>query len=142
MIQAPDLRKQFPRSPAELLGGFAMLARAIDKCRAALAGTNGEYHFNCPLDKRLFDFTDIEADEFKNFVAKATSDDAIVAWARQKAAGLSESEIAAWSYDFLRRGPVSIDEKAYFETLRRKVAPDKPYVSSWAELLDAEEGRV
>lgn len=142
MIQARDLQKQFPRSPAEVLGGFVILARLIDKCRATLAGTNGEYLYNCPLDRRFFDFTDIDADELKGFVAQEKSDEEIVAWVRQKASKLSENEILAWGYDAVHRGPQAIDEKTYFEDYRRKFAPDKPYISTWFQMLDAEEGRI
>ena len=49
---ARDLRddKEFPRSPRGKLGGYALAARALDKCRAALVGWQGEYFSNCPLD--------------------------------------------------------------------------------------------
>jgi hypothetical protein len=43
---ARDLRKQPPRSPHEKLGGFVIAARSLDKCRAFLAGINGEYNFH------------------------------------------------------------------------------------------------
>src|SRR5260221_13082256 len=112
MNTAPDLRNTFPRSPTEVVGGFVILARIIDKCRATIAGTAGEYKFNCPLDQRFFDFTDIDADEFKKHVASDESDEAIVAWVKSKSTALSETEIAAWCYDAIRRAPYSTDEKA------------------------------
>ena len=141
-VNAPDLRKSYPRSPAEVLGGFVILARLIDKCRATLAGTQGEYRYNCPLDRRFFDFTDIDADEFKKLLAQGKTDDEIVAWVKSKTSELSETEIAAWCHDTLHRGPYSVDEKAYFEQARRKYAPKYPYISAWFQLLDAEEGRL
>ena len=51
-LLAPDLRdgKEYPRSPRATLGGYVLAARAVDKCRAVLAGCQGEYHSNCPLD--------------------------------------------------------------------------------------------
>ena len=53
-LLAPDLRdgKEYPRSPRATLGGYVLAARAVDKCRAVLAGCQGEYHSNCPLDQR------------------------------------------------------------------------------------------
>jgi hypothetical protein len=142
MIQAPDLLTQFPRSPAELLGGFVILARCIDKCRATIAGANGEYHFNCPLDQQFFGLTKIDAEAFKSFVAQGKSDEEILSWVKQRTAKLTEDEILAWGYDQAHRGPESVDQKAYFEGTRRTVAPNKPYISSWFQLLDAEEGRL
>ena len=49
-MNAKDLSKEAPRSLYEKIGGFAIIARTIDKCEADLNVTKGEYHFNCPLD--------------------------------------------------------------------------------------------
>ena len=49
-----DLNKQAPHSPRERLAGFAIANRTIDKCRASLAGTLGQYHYDCPLDNIAF----------------------------------------------------------------------------------------
>src|SRR5512135_190240 len=48
---APDLTKRPPRSPRVRLGGYVILPRMLDKGRAAVAGTPGEYHYNCPMDQ-------------------------------------------------------------------------------------------
>ena len=56
-----DLRTTHPRSPREKLAGYAHLARIIDKCRAVLAGTQGDYIYPCPMDKRLLDFAGLAA---------------------------------------------------------------------------------
>src|SRR4029077_20935443 len=45
-----DLTKEPPRSPKTRVGGYVILGRTIDKCRALLWGNIGEYHFDCPLD--------------------------------------------------------------------------------------------
>jgi hypothetical protein len=140
-MQAPDLRTSFPRSPGETLGGFVILARIVDKCRAVLAGTQGDYKYNCPLDRRFFDFTEINADELKAFIATGATDDRIVAWVKEKAAQLSAGEIAAWCYDQRCRAPYSVDEKAFYESYRQRFAPHARHVATWFELLDAEEKR-
>ena len=48
---AKNLTQEAPRSPRTRLGGYALLARAVDKGRASLEGNVGEYHFACPLDQ-------------------------------------------------------------------------------------------
>ena len=53
-LKAKDLTHEFPRSPRETLAGYVLAARVLDKCRAAIAGTLGEYHFDCPLDRFFF----------------------------------------------------------------------------------------
>lgn len=138
---APDLRQSYPRSPNETLGDYVLLARILDKCRAVLAGTNGEYNFNCPLDRRFFDFTGIDAEAFKAEVAQGKSDEDMLAWVKAHSTPKSPEEILAWCYTCRWDAPAEPDKRAYFEKLRREVAPDRPYLQTWFQLLDAEEGR-
>ncbi len=72
-----DLTTEFPRSPRETFASYVIAARTLDKCRAVIAGTAGEYHFDCPLDQMLLDFTGIKAEDFKDFVATGADDDAV-----------------------------------------------------------------
>lgn len=92
-----DLTKEAPRSPHTRLGGFVILARTIDKCRATIAGKNGEYHFDCPLDKTLFNFKGITGNDFKKFVATGATDEQIVEWVKKNGKPLTDAEITAWS---------------------------------------------
>ena len=92
-----DLTKVAPRSPHERLGGFAIIARTIDKCRALLWGTVGEYHFDCPLDNQLFSFKGIRGDDFKTFVETGASDADIAEWVRENGASKTDAEISEWS---------------------------------------------
>jgi hypothetical protein len=139
---APDLRTGFPRSPGALVGPFVLLGRIIDKCRAVIAGTNGDYNFDCPLDRRFFDFFNVDADAFKAQVAQGQSDEALLAWVMANGVTQNEQEILAWCYTERFREPEEPAKQAYFEALRREVAPDRPYLRSWFELLDTEEGRL
>ena len=59
-LSAPDLTQRPPRSPRTRLGGFVLLPRMLDKGRATLAGKNGEYHYNCPLEQHLFNCVGID----------------------------------------------------------------------------------
>jgi len=51
---APNLTQRPPRSPRVRLGGYVVLARILDKGRAELAGTAGEYKYNNPADYHWF----------------------------------------------------------------------------------------
>ncbi|MFA6297396.1 MAG: DUF5069 domain-containing protein [Candidatus Paceibacterota bacterium] len=99
-INAKDLTKVAPRSPYEQIGGFAIIARTIDKCRATIAETNGDYHFNCPLDNLLFSFKGIKGDDFKAYVAEGHSDEEIAEWVKNNGTPKTEEEISAWSNSF------------------------------------------
>lgn len=128
-INSKDLTKQPPRSPYEQLGGFAILGRTIDKCRAGIAGTIGEYHFNCPVDNMLFKFKDINAEDFRTLVANGASDDEVTEWVRNTGTPKTAEEIAVWSDS--HRSDYSYatnpDKKAWFigECERLGLDPEK-----------------
>lgn len=63
-MNAINLAQRPPRSPRVRLGGYTILPRVLDKARAALAGTNGDYKFNNPLDNVLFAFVGVTGDAF------------------------------------------------------------------------------
>lgn len=104
---ARDLRddKESPRKPRETLGGYALAARALDKCRAVLVGWEGEYFSNCPLDQRWLSFTGIDYDAFKSFVATGATDEETARWIGEHAKKRPQTEIDAWNQ---REGSVRI----------------------------------
>jgi hypothetical protein len=77
---ARDLRREEPRSAEEQLAGFRLAARCLDKCRATLAGTQGDYMYGCPMDRRFLTEAGISAEDFKNFVATGASDGDVARW--------------------------------------------------------------
>ncbi len=79
-IAGKDLTREAPRSPRIRVGGYAILGRTIDKCRALVAGDIGEYHFDCPLDNTLFGFKGVKGDDFKAQIENGASDQEIVEW--------------------------------------------------------------
>src|SRR6266478_1587590 len=97
---AKDLSKDIPRSPRETLAGCVIAARILDKCRATLAGTPGEYHFDCPLDNFFFSFAQIFANDFKNFVATGASDEEVATFIERKAKKRPRIEIIKWNNDW------------------------------------------
>lgn len=95
-IQAKDLTKEAPRSPKVKLGGMMVLARAIDKGRATINGTNGEYNFDCPLDNSLLGFVGIKGSDLKAYIAEGHTDDEIAAWVRSNTKK-TDAEIEEWN---------------------------------------------
>jgi hypothetical protein len=77
---AKDLTKDYPRSPPDLLAGYIIGERTLDKCRAFLNNSIGEYHFDCPLDNMFFSFTRISSEQFKEIVSTGADDEEIAAW--------------------------------------------------------------
>src|SRR4051794_39216399 len=82
---ARDLREEEPRSPDEELGGFELAARCLDKCRATLVGWQGEFKYNCPMDQQFLSEAEIDADEFREFVATGATDQEVGNWIEQHA---------------------------------------------------------
>jgi hypothetical protein len=73
------------------------MARMIDKGRATINGTVGEYHFACPLDQMLFTYKGVQADDVKAVLASGASDDEILSWFNQHGAPMNAAETKTWS---------------------------------------------
>ena len=91
-----DLTKEYPRSGREKIAGLMMIGRSVDKARAQLAGTLGEYKAKIGYSERLFAFLDMTADDFEAVVA-ANADDAGVLAALTARAPRSAAEIEAFN---------------------------------------------
>lgn len=137
-----DLTKEYPRSVKEKIAGVVMIARAADKGKALAAGTNGEYNFDCPMDKAVFGFLGIDSDAFLNVIKSAKSDADIEAFVKQHASKKTAAEIEAWNRQFLDYGPEKGSEaETYFLNLRNAADPGRTDITSWADLLDLDEKR-
>lgn len=106
-----DLTKNYPRSPYDMLLGVVMLPRTLDKAKASVSGTLGEYHYNCPLDKAVLGFFGINHEDFL-----------------KKAAGLrTDEKMAEWVNTFHK----SREEKDKFNDMMRHMEPDTPEKKQW-----------
>lgn len=143
-INSLDLTSQFPRSPRNTFAGYVVAARALDKCRAVIAGTNGEYHFGCPLDETFFDFTGITAEAFKDFVATGADDDAVAAWIQENATSHTQEEIVAWNNDlrYKRVSEMPIELQVFLESYIPEFIPANKIVHYWFDVYDIEEKRI
>ena len=106
-----DLTKQAPHSPRNRIAGFAIASRAVDKCRASLAGTLGEYRYDCPLDKMLFDFKGITGEQFKTAVQASTDYEEVGAWLQANGTAKTPAEIKSWSDEMEAGSPMKNPEK-------------------------------
>ena len=135
---SPDLTRHPPRSPRVRLGGFAHLPRLLDKARATLAGKNGDYHYNCPLDQQFFAFTDINHEALLAAVKQGGSDTAMLAWVRANTKRLP-AEIAAWSAWLDQHGPGGSGGHEWIAETIKAAAGDRDDVRSFADLLDLDD---
>ncbi|MEK7475439.1 MAG: DUF5069 domain-containing protein [Candidatus Coatesbacteria bacterium] len=119
-----DLTKSYPRRPIDQLGGYVWLPRLIDKARAKLANSLGEYIYNCGSDQHFFSFTGLAADAFLEAVRTSPDDAGVLAWVKAHAQPHSDAEIAAFNTSFAARGP------------------DTPGAKTWFQAIDADEKRL
>jgi hypothetical protein len=139
-LNAPDLTQRPPRSPRVRLGGYAILARCLDKGRATLAGKNGEYNYACPLDMNWFTFAGIKPAALTKQLAAGKGDGEILEWiAAHSTTRPQPWQIAAWSAFNDQRGANDVDTREYFTGLLKKLSTTREDVLGWFDLLDLDD---
>jgi len=136
----PDLTIHPPRSPRVRLGGYVLLPRMLDKCRATLAGKNGEYSYNCPLDQYFLKFTGVDPDALQKQVAAGLGDGAILSWIeKNQKHHRSGQEIEAWSDFMNRRAPASIEQRERMNQYQSGAGKDREDITTWFDVLDLDD---
>jgi hypothetical protein len=140
-LPAPDLTQRPPRSPRTRLGGYVLLPRLLDKGRATLAGKNGEYHYNCPLDQRFLSFTGLDPKKLLAELKKGKGDGEMLDWIQANAKpGRSPWEIQQWSDYQDRRGPDGDPETLkFFADYVAKLTTTREDIKTWADVLDLDD---
>ena len=137
-----DLTTAYPRSVREPYLGVVQLGRAVDKGIALANGLNGEYNFDCPMDKGVFEFLGVDGTALLDVIKSAQSESDIEAYLKPIVAKKTPQEIEAFNAEFLTHGPqAGSDGEKYFLGLRNEVAPDRTDVTTWPDLLDLDEKR-
>lgn len=137
-LARPDLTQFPPRSPRVKLGGYAHLPRLLDKARAFAAGKNGGYHYNCPLDRRFFDFTAIDHEAMLAEIKVGRTDTQMLAWINARTSR-QPWEIAAWSEWLSQLGVGSADMHEWFVAMIKGNAPDREDITTFFDLLDLDD---
>jgi hypothetical protein len=140
----------YPRSPKALLGGIAHLGRFIDKIRLRHEGKIQEYNYiTVGFDKYLIDFLKIEPKAFEQRVLAGGTDEELLAWLKANSRKPSEEEIVQWSQGLLSSGPKDDAAQQRFqgrldEIAKKRAVPvnSLPSVSTWADVIEIDEGRM
>jgi hypothetical protein len=140
---AKDLTKECPRSPHEILGGYVIAARMLDKCRALVNDTNGEYHFDCPLDGFFLNFAGIGSLPFKQFIESGANDEEVAAWITEQSQH-SEDTIKLWNLKMrqTRITDLPVQLQLFLEGYIRESIPKNRRVYTWFDVYDIEEGII
>jgi hypothetical protein len=139
-MNAPDLTQRPPRSPRVRLGGYAMLARVLDKARASLVGKAGDYKYGNPMDQHFFAFTGIAQDALLEQVKTGAGDWALLLWVNANASPKrAPHEIRAWSA-WLETMPVGeAEDLEWFAAQAKRINPARADLQTVMDYLDADD---
>jgi len=141
-INSPDLTQRPPRSPRVTLGGYVLLPRILDKCRASIAGKLGEFRFGArSMDRHFLNFTGMEEAAFKAEVATGKSDSEMLAWVQANAKPRREPwEVAQWSnYQVQRTSDSDAETLQFFAEAVAKFSTTREDIKTWFDLLDLDD---
>lgn len=141
---------KYPRSPKELLGGIAHLARFLDKIRLRNAGKIHDYNYiTTGFDKYLVEFLGIDAKAFERRVLAGGTDEELLEWIRAHGRNPSEEEIEQWSENLLSSGPKDDAARQRFQGRLQDIATKRGVpvallspVSTWADVIELDEERL
>lgn len=137
-----DLTQHAPRSPRVRLGGYVILPRMLDKCRATLKGKQGDYEYGCSLDRYFLDFAGIDPEALRAEVAKGKGDGELLAWieANARVARLPH-EIEAFGDWHARRVPTTADKRTKLSQLQASTPAGaaRTDIATWFDLLDMDD---
>ena len=140
-ISAPDLTKRPPRSPRCRLGGYAILPRLLDKGRADIAGLNGEFNYNAPLDQHIINFLGLDVAALREQLAAGKGDGEILEWINANAKHKRAPwEIEQWSEFHEHRGPDSDAETlAFFADYVGKFSKTREDIKTYFDVVDLDD---
>jgi hypothetical protein len=137
-----DLTTGYPSSVREKLLGIVQLKRTVDKGKAVAVGKAGEYQYDCPMDKHLFDWLGIGGEDLLDVIKSAKSDDEIVEYVAPYVHAKTDEEIEAFNSDWLQHAPEpGTPGEGYFLKMRTDLDPSRTDITVWADLLDLDEKR-
>ena len=140
-----DLRKEPPRSPREMVGGYVILGRCLDKGRADLLGINGEYNYwYCSLCAQLEEFTGMDHAVMKEFIATGATDDEVGECFKAQSKIKDPMAVIRWNNKMrgMRLSEMPDEAQEYLEKYIRETLPSFPPVYVWFDVYDVEEGRL
>jgi len=138
-----DLKKEFPRSPFDRLGGMDHLKRVIDKARAKNNGTLGEYIYNCPLDVFFLNFVGIDHEAFASIVGSAHTDDEVLAAVLDRSPNAKDPDkITSFNNAYEALAPDTPEKWQYFIATRDSLDSSRTDIRTWPRLIDLEEKRT
>jgi len=123
------------------LGGFAILARMLDKGRATLVKKNGEYNYNSPTDQYLVRFLEFDPETLLQQLAAGKGDGEILQWVSANAKiQRTPWEVQVWSSYLDNLGPDSdVETLTGFAKYVGQHGKTRKDIKSWFDALDLDD---
>ncbi len=139
-----DLTKSAPRSPYDKLEEVVFLPRAIDKGRAELAGTLGDYISRGGRSGRVFEFLGIPEDGFIEALRTRVTDAEVWEWVSEHMTSRSPEEIEEFSDWMSSASPDTGDHTwEWFQAqLEQSDNGHRSDIKRHFDRLDLDEGRA
>jgi len=128
-----DLTRRPPRSPYDAsVGGVVGLARLIDKGRAHIGGTLGEYWYGADsgADRGVLAFLKVKAEEFTAALGECGTDAEVADWLGARLDRPAE-EIEAFNQRAQAAGPTNEQGWGFLRKSVANLDPTRKDISSW-----------
>lgn len=139
-MHALDLTQRPPRSPRVRLGGYTILPRLLDKARAMLKGTNGDYRYNNPNDGHFFRFTGLTPEALLEQVKTGAGDWDMLLWVNTNAPlKRTALEISQWSDWTESVSFADVEMREWFTQQIKRLNPAREDLRGTFDYLDLDD---
>ena len=136
-----NLTEETPRGPREKIADLVHVPRMIDKARAARQNTLGEYIYPCPMDKMMLEFLNVNSDSFQEKACNDTEEN-LLNWITLQCQNRSPGDKDGINNKILKAHPDNPEKREYFNEILNEIDPSRTDITTWADLIDLEEGRL
>lgn len=136
-----DLTRHAPRSPYDTsLMGVIGLARLVDKGRASLSHSLGEYFFGKDsfLDSHVLKFLGISADAFKNELPDLPDDGSVLNWLQEQVKK-SDTDTTSFNNRITNQGPHNSRQKSWFRNRVNGLDPNRPDIETLITMVQLDD---
>jgi hypothetical protein len=110
----------------------------LDKARATLSATQGEYKYANPLDRIFLDFTGIAPETFLDKVKTGAGDGEVLAWVLEQS-GRAPHEVAAWSEWAATVALNGVEDRNWFTGEIERLGPARTDINTLFDYLDLDD---
>jgi hypothetical protein len=137
--------KRYPKSTAEMTGGFRYFPRMLDKIRLHAAGELDEQYLEnlgAGGDGLCCGFLHISYDAVKERVLAGGTDDEIFAWCQEHGRALNETDIRIWNGFMAKLGWNDPGAKYLARYKAEAGIADRDDIQTMPQFIDYDEGRL